>query len=176
MLAAYPGLNSLWLCGPFHQPGLSDHAGAGLELQEGGVEHCLQHAGDWRPLWGQDKGPGGGVAYVRQGITSAKGNSTCRFIPPSRKCFEPAILPVFHTWEEQWKAVFISLGCPMQNNLNVEIHLPSTPDSEGVFQQHLPSTPDFQDVFQQQESSGIVITWVVVELDGTLSFLYKITF
>lgn len=64
----------------------------------------------------------------------------------------------------------------MQNNLNVEIHLPSTPDSEGVFQQHLPSTPDFQGVFQQQESNGIVIIWVVVELDGTLSFLYKIAF
>lgn len=47
----------------------------------------------------------------------------------------------------------------MQNNLNVDIHLPYTPDFEGVF--------------QQQESNSIVMIWVEVELDSTFSFLCK---
>lgn len=45
----------------------------------------------------------------------------------------------------------------MQNNLNVELHLPSTPDFGGVF--------------QQQESNGIVMMWVEAELDSTLIFV-----
>lgn len=51
----------------------SDHSEAGVGLQEGDVEHCLQHVRDWWLLQGRIQ----------------------------LKCFELAILPAFHIWEEQ---------------------------------------------------------------------------
>lgn len=78
------------------------------------MEHCFQCARDWWPLQGGIQAEGG-LGYVLQGITSAKAKPNL-LLYPRLKCFELAILPAFHIWGERWKAVFNSLGGPMQNN------------------------------------------------------------
>jgi len=65
------------------------------------------------------------------------------------------------SWEDQGGVAFNSLGCPMCNDLKVEIHLLPPPGLEDLFRHH------------QQESNSIVMMWVGIELDDVLLFLFK---